>query len=211
MGQYYLAILLAEKELTKVEFIRAWLSPHSFDNGFKLMEHSYLNNNFVATLETLISPDGMFYKSRVVWAGDYADNEPDSEENLHGMTGRATLKEIGPGPLHRDWSGTGGNILNSFWLNPTFRDWTEANYRYVVNHTKKQYVDKEHVLEEAEDKQLCIHPLPLLTAEGNGRGNGDYRTESDLELVGTWARDVISVERQVPEPESYTELVCKFK
>ena len=54
---------------------------------------------------------------------------------------------------------------------------------------------------------LTIHPLPLLTAEGNGRGGGDYYG-SDMELVGTWARDVISVERQVPE--GYSELVCNF-
>ena len=54
---------------------------------------------------------------------------------------------------------------------------------------------------------LPTENIHLLTAEGNGRGGGDYNGP-DLELVGTWARDVISVEGLVPE--GYTELVCKF-
>jgi hypothetical protein len=43
---------------------------------------------------------------------------------------------------------------------------------------------------------MAYHPLPLLTAEGNGRGGGDYRGESPL--IGSWARDVISVETEAP-------------
>ncbi|KAH3691136.1 hypothetical protein Pelo_19957 [Pelomyxa schiedti] len=43
-----------------------------------------------------------------------------------------------------------------------------AAYRYIVNHSKRQYVDKSGCL------SLSIHPLPLLLAEGNGRGCGDF-------------------------------------
>ena len=176
MGQYYIAVILAERGLTNGEFIRAFLIlPYG---QLKLMEHSYLNNPSVATLEKLISRDGMFYKSRVVWAGDYADKEPDSGLTLHLMADD-----------------------NSKLIEPTTAE--TACYRYIVNHTKKQYVDKEHEFDESKN----IHPLPLLTAEGNGRGNGDYKG-SCQELVGTWARDVISVERLVPE--GYAELVCEF-
>jgi hypothetical protein len=49
-----------------------------------------------------------------------------------------------------------------------------------------------------------IHPLPLLTCEGNGRGGGDYRGESDL--VGRWSRDLISVEPVLAELEGYKEI-----
>ena len=195
---------------------------HNYGAFRKLMEHNYINNRFVTALENLISPDGMFHKSRVVWAGDYADNEPDSEQNLYIMADES--KELVPaGPprdFHCDFMANTKALLG--------RE-TECRYRYVVNHTKKLYVDKKHgdmdgavglTLPTAESgggdsdgdddmawTQIRIHPLPLLTAEGNGRGGGDY-CGSDMELVGTWARNVISVERQVPE--GYSELVCNF-
>ena len=217
MGQYYLAILLAEKELTKEEIIRGWLCSVSFGALGKLMEHSYINNSFVTALENLISPDGMFHKSRVVWAGDCADNEPDSEQNLMMMADADQSKKLLPAGPPRDF-------YCDFMVNTEalLGSKTECIYRYVVNHTKKQYVDKKHrdmdgavglTLPTAEsgggdlDGDDDIHPLPLLTAEGNGRGGGDYYG-SDMELVGTWARDVISVERRVPE--GYSELVCNF-
>ena len=71
MGQGYKAIILASEPHKGKEVIRTWVDPHAHDNGYKLMEHSYIGNNFVEALEYLISPLGMFYKSRLVWSGDY--------------------------------------------------------------------------------------------------------------------------------------------
>jgi len=139
------------------------------------MEHSYVGNNFVEAVESLIRPEGMFYRSRLVWAGDYADNEEGLDVNLYMLS---------------------SNKINDAKMSYP----TESNmstYRYIVNHTKKQYVIK---------KPYTIHPLPLLTSEGNGRGGGDYR--GDNVLVGTWARDIISVEQECPV--GYSELVCEF-
>jgi hypothetical protein len=81
MGQYYIAIILGEKG-TK-EFIRFAISSFAYACGSKLAEHSYIGNPFVEAVEYLISPNGIFYKSRLVWAGDYADKEPDSNETLY--------------------------------------------------------------------------------------------------------------------------------
>jgi hypothetical protein len=64
---------------------------------------------------------------------------------------------------------------------------------------KKQFVDKQ--------KCSSIHPLPLLTAEGNGNGGGDYYGENK-NMVGIWARDIISISDTVPE--GFTELKCVF-
>jgi hypothetical protein len=75
------------------------------------------------------------------------------------------------------------------------------NYRFVVNHTKRQFVDKNSVKEH--ENGYRIHPLPFLTVEGNGRGGGDYFGSS--ELIGSWARDVISVEQFAPD-ESYVKI-----
>lgn len=76
MGQYYLAIILGNQPDTdddEQEVIRYVFSP--FGCGSKLMEHSYLDNGFVFKVEQFIGKGGMFYKSRIVWAGDYADKE----------------------------------------------------------------------------------------------------------------------------------------
>ena len=84
MGQYYLTVILAEK--SDKEYIRTYLDPSMYGNGMKLLEHSYIGNNFMMIVENMIGPNGIFYKSRLVWAGDYADNEPDSDKNLHKMS-----------------------------------------------------------------------------------------------------------------------------
>lgn len=174
MGQYYLAIILGEKNLSKQEIIRIFMDPHNYQNGAKLTEHSYINNGFVNTFEYQLTPEGMFYKSRVVWAGDYADVEKDQDKNLYHLTQTYENK------------GYLGSVKDT------------KEYKYIINHTKKEYVNKEN---------SRMHPLPLLTAEGNGRGGGDYRGKNE-EFIGKWARDVISVEKE--KPEEYTELVYEF-
>jgi len=171
MGQYYKPMILGEKDIA--EFIRMWLDCFHYGNGSKLMEHSYIGNKFVSAFEYLLSPEGMFYMSRVVWAGDYADNEPGTDKNLCTLADEDETKLMTPK------------------ANDT------SSYRFIINHTKKLYVEKKG----------RVHPLPLLTAEGNGRGGGDYRGTDEM-LCGTWARDVISV--AVEKPNDYKELVCNF-
>jgi hypothetical protein len=174
MGQYYLAIILGE-EGQKPEIIRIYMTP--FNSGMKLTEHSYLKNNFVNTFESLLAPDGIFYKSRIVWAGDYADNEVGQEENLHQIAFNQPNKDF----------------------TTKYQALTLEKNQYIINHTKKQYVDKE--------KHDKYHPLPLLVAEGNGRGGGDYHGINQ-DIIGSWSRDVISVENKIPD--DYVEFVCKF-
>ena len=168
MGQYYYPIILdADGKII------VWMQAHMYGNGLKLMEHSFIGNNFVSTFEFGLSPEGPHHKSHVVWAGDYADDEPDGE-NLYNQCEEYRM------------------------IRPEEKDTTR--FRFVVNHTKKQFVDKTKV---ASRGGYTIHPLPLLTCEGNGRGGGDYRGDSPL--VGSWARDVISVE--VDAPEGFEEII----
>ena len=195
MGQYYKAIILGSKGIAKKELIRLWMSPYAYGNGSKLMEHSYIGNSYVETFEFLLSPEGRAYMSRVVWAGDYADEEPktDDQQEAQNLYSQANDDESDT---------TIGNLL----LQPPKRSTTK--YRYIVNHDKKQYVDKQKSKPVEDDHDLRIHPLPLLTAEGNGRGGGDFRG-TDEDKVGIWARDVISVE--VTPPADYTELEVNFR
>ena len=153
------------------------LHSHDYDSMLKLMEHSYIDNHFVNIAEYMLSPQGKWHKHSFVWAGDYADEE-ESGNNLY-----TDAKEIKVDNYLRKMANIG---------------------RYIVNHTKKEYVDKDIVPEDQEGWK--VHPLPLLTCEGNGRGGGDYRL--DNEHTGTWARDQISIEEKAPE--DYGQLIPHF-
>jgi len=169
MGQYYLPI-----NMDKKQFVHS----HSYDNGLKLMEHSWIGNDFVGIVEDLIAEGGAWHGDRIVWAGDYADEEKNNEENLYSIIGKDE-NEIRPEP-------------------------TKNKYRYVLNLDTKEYVDTKKIPlsdvytdEKGKEWPYIIHPLPLLTCEGNGRGGGDFRKEDSI--VGTWARNRVSVSKRKPK------------
>ncbi len=173
MGQYYKFIILAQDRKS----ILLVIYPHDYKNGLKLMEQSYINkysnNEMMNMIEVLLSPHyENFHKGHIVWAGDYAEEEEGRSENLYHISENYSK----------------------------FRGVCEKNnLRYIVNHTKKLYIDKT--------KFTDFHPLPLLTSEGNGTGGGDYYG-SNKHLCGTWARDSISVEYDMPE--NYDEFISEF-
>lgn len=192
MGQYYKVIILADN----MELIRIWICPSSYNSGSKLMEHSYLNNNLMNAMEYLISPNGMFYKSRIIWTGDYAKsvksediNEEGEDLNLYHLAEQQYGKYMTP-------------YLNEKFIQNMDR------YRYIINHTKKLYVDKQKC---KNNNDYIIHPLSLLVTDNcNGMGGGDYRGDNE-HLCGTWARDIISVEKTIDKLIDYKELECNFE
>lgn len=127
------------------------------------MEHSQLDNHFVQAIESLFTKKGPFYKSRLVWAGDYADPETDGENLQHASE---SVEVFGQPPLENT-----------------------HEQRYIVNHDTHEYIDKWTSKE--------LHPLPLLTAEGNGLGIGDYCGLSE-DKIGIWARNILSIEKDIP-------------
>lgn len=130
------------------------------------MEHSWMENPFVKSFESLIHNN----PQRVVWAGDYADECKGLKTNVYDRC--SDKLEVKP---ERELS-----VLDS---------------RFVINHSKKLFVDKTKV---PNNDGWRIHPLPILTCDGNLRGGGDYRSNHGAEFVGTWARDLISVSSEVP-------------
>ena len=84
--------------------------------------------------------------------------------------------------------------------------------RYLVNHTQRCYIQigEYIVANKYQEKGLYrrgkydafytydmgVHPLPLLTACGNGRGGGDYPDYD--EQIGAWAFDRIEVTDKCP-------------
>ena len=77
MGQYFKPIILKEKENSEqAEQVMAWMYSHKYNSGLKLMEHSWMKNDFVGFIESLLTNGMPFHKTPIVWAGDYADEEP---------------------------------------------------------------------------------------------------------------------------------------
>jgi hypothetical protein len=159
--------------------IKAYAYSHDYGNGLKLMEHSYLGNRFMLRIERELEGN----PQRLVWAGDYADTEG-SDKNLHCMADDSGKK-----------------------LPPM--DVSDNECRYIVNHDRREFIDKESIegVEWGGDIWK-VHPLSLLTAEGNGRGGGDYNG-SGSGSCGKWARDRISLE--VEPPKDFEEVVFDFK
>ena len=173
MGQYYKPINLENGQ---------WLYSHDYDSGLKLMEHSWIGNEFVGAVMKLMLPGGRCYKKPIAWCGDYFNEE--GEEDYYDRA--ADDKKITPKEsLSKE----------------------EQLKAILVNHTTKEYV----VYSKMPDADgWRINPLPLLTALGNGRGGGDYYDDlPDSDKVGRWAKHILSIEFEIPD--GYTELKVVFK
>jgi hypothetical protein len=180
MGQYYNPCILNKKNKTTVE---AFMCSHNYGNGLKLMEHSYIGNNFVGAFESLIQEK----PQRVVWGGDYAEHCSNRKTNIYDRCKeRLEVKPIVPN-----------------------QETYHNEFVFIVNHSKKEFVDKREVPEIEGWEGTKIHPLPLLTCEGNGLGGGDFHGKDPKNLVGSWARDIISVEKE--QPTEYKKIKFDLK
>lgn len=143
-------------------------------SGLKLMEHSWLENDYVnGVLESIWDNP-----CNVAWVGDYADCEVDFENsysevvyaNVWGDHRKDELPFDEVPTIHREG--------------------------YILNLDKGVYIDLRRYASVAgfrpkwSDQKWTIHPLPLLTCIGNGRGGGDYHGTC-MDMVGSWAMDRI--------------------
>lgn len=166
MGQYY-NIVIQEKGQKKVH-----VYDRMIDGEYtmaKLMEHSwYLNPMVNAIAEKLYNTP-----SRIAWVGDYAKDKGD---NL-------TLYK-------HAWERTNNDFEH---LNTTP---FVLGGKMLINHDKKLILDcwkyLTDVLHLAKNDDWVPHPLPLLTALGNGRGGGDYHGINE-DKVGCWAWDMLEI------------------
>jgi hypothetical protein len=181
MGQYYKPCCLDKRKRT----VKGWVYSHDYKNGLKLMEHSWISNNFMNIIEELLSPGGAWYKRPLVWAGDYSEPKKGRKNNCFNLAFEG--RKLKPADIE-------------------FSKDIPTDKRYILNHTKKRFVDKTKVpvTDTFEGTEFRIHPLSLLTCEGNGQGGGDFFGKDEKSLVGSWARHIISVEGEVPK--GYKEL-----
>lgn len=179
MGQYYSPVIADQNNILKTA------SVFDFDNGAKLMEHSYIGNNFVsAILHELVITAKDPSPKRLWWMGDYAelsDVNPAYRNILESITNDDT-------ELSRHMISSLPNISP----NKNNQKW-EFNKCYAVNHDKNEYI----VLPDDTPDDYVICAVSLLTAVGNGRGGGDYYG-TNTDAVGTWAGDRISIWYDLP-------------
>lgn len=174
-------------------------------NGVKLMEHSWWENDFLVNFCARLYEKSREnnHETHILWLGDYADlNCLSSLEGLSvcyaGVARRSWLKQALQDPNRKE-----DDIDNA---NPDF----SLTNKYLVNTTKQEFINcTTYYSYNCDIDGWCIHPLPLLTAVGNGEGGGDY-FGVNTELVGRWAGDALYIDDEEPA-ESFTEIFPIFR
>ena len=211
MGQYYMPLVVKNNKIST-------FYSHDYNNGLKLMEHSYVGNRFVNAVLTAIRGN----RARIAWIGDYSDN-PYKD---------AYSEKLSHDKFMRYYNDTWGRYKDKYKITPEAEDVMNMESKgFLINHSQKIYIDmaeyisanKWHEEYDAYNRQtgnvehrsydMCVNPLPLLTACGNDRGGGDYHSSRpDYDKVGTWAFDVIEYAENAEQlPEGYEEVTYRFK
>ena len=206
MGQYYTPVILREKN---GRFRSQGFYAHMYHNGLKLTEHSYCGNGFT---ETVV---GELYNKpgRLAWIGDYIEKGdlPELNEGAAGFE-QAFLRHYQKLHCDIDWAKDRDDIGRFINCNYDFpKEINARKGRFVLNHDKKVYIDMEEYEKNGlpcrEGEDWCFHPLPLLTAIGNGRGGGDFSGIGEGD-VGSWAGDLI--ETQDARPNGYKDITSEI-
>lgn len=214
MGQYYKPVFTNDEGK-----IIAFAHPHHVDNGLKLMEHSYVGNHLCNSVVNYLKkhPKGL----RLTWAGDYADaTEKVKLDKDSDFAKEVWRKAVADGQTELGYEAfyalddeelfvddpQAKNLYDIASENEdkeiTYETEDPTNARYIINETKKEFVDMWDIISL---DAWQIHPLPLLTADGNGRGGGDYHG-TDLAYVGQWAGDVIRIADNNSDVSTYTRI-----
>lgn len=198
MGQYYNPSILKKNWKTAKNAVKVSLKCYDFDNGAKLMEHSYVGNDFVMAMCYLLSLDE-YFGLPFVWSGDYADNVI-TKVGEHNIYDEASDFMYG-NDTHSEKSSDYAELLTKI---PPYEELKRMGFDggYIVNLTKKVYVE---VPKKPSPNEYAVHPLPLLTADGNSLGGGDYRAVCDNydysndERIGSWKFDRIGFVGEITE------------
>jgi hypothetical protein len=156
MGQYFKPVNLDKQEC---------LSSYDYLGGAKLMEHAWLLNSMVNAVVAALTPGGKWHGDRLVWAGDYMDEHIFLADLKGRRTGHDNLFDC-----TRERDHCPPCILK---IRPQIPDGPTSIA--ILNHDRQEFIALTQLPEEdPNDPGWHIHPLPLLTCSGNGRGGGDF-------------------------------------
>jgi len=171
MGAYYMACVGKTRYCT-----------HELGNGLKLMEHSYLNNNYCEAIEWKL----LNKKKSLVWLCDYHEKDMMTELTWNN-TKEGSIKEAPD----------------------TYTE--HSPVKYIINHSIQMYFEKQELSKLLENEEWMIHPLPILTNSDDGAmGGGDYHEDDSRR--GTWCGHTIEVRTSdVPSSYKNITKDCIFK
>lgn len=181
MGQYFLAYV-RKKGAKRGKAFKS-------TGGWKLMEHSFIGNDFMQGVCKLI------YKtpSYVVWCGDYFDCTEDQEK-----------AEMSSNDVFVDFSRLWNKSVRG--LSEEF----DITNKFLVNHDMKVYINMRDYIDMLKcgkmiDDGWVVHPLSLLTANSNGKGGGDYWEDClNYDQVGSWNNCLLEITDEIPK--DYTDV-----
>ena len=190
MGQYWRPVIQAKEQETAVG-INNYL-----DGDYvmaKLTEQAWFDNNFVNAVVQNIFRN----PSKIAWIGDYSDN----------MEGEEKFKDV---PVSK--------IFNAAWGEniPTIDTLKSSNFTlnllFLINHDTKEFINCNKYKAVNRGRWGVMHPVPLLTAIGNGLGSGDFAchvsNKQQVDNVGIWAWDTLELSDVAPT--GYKEVMYYF-
>lgn len=201
MGQYYMPVIIDGAK-------PAYLYSHDYGNGLKLMEHSWIRNNFVNAVMAHMTD----HPVRLAWLGDYSDSCYEDIRNHDYIESEEQFDELYNSVWRNDSEENGGAVKADDWAFEM-----DPEKVYLLNMDKKEYVSIPNYIQRVDmesrdsNDNWYVNPLPLLTSVGNGQGGGDYWSDIGADQIGRWAFDRISVTDD-PEsiPEGFKENVTIF-
>jgi len=208
MGQYYRALVIDAAYDYKV------LEPWAFPSETKLMEHAWIGNQFVNAVYSLIHNN----PCEVAWIGDDSDKpyDPDADAYAKAMPRRNFCETYDIVWGNQLWESQRVDLTQP-------GEFSEAQFSlvdhetsdmYLINHSRKCYLElgayiQCSTVKDGSPEGRCLNPLPLLTACGNGRGEGDFREGNvGYEDVGIWAFDELEYSDKLPK--GYTKKHFRF-
>jgi len=204
MGQYYFGVI---REKNSREVIAA-------QYACKLHESSRGDLLYMAYA---ISRNGIGYKQRVCWAGDYSDIKDADGNNLykririHEDQLTKWVPEVEAlSPYDRQFTTDTSRqrAIEKFreFRHKWFQDHIAKNeqgdirdeLRFICNHDRKEYFDINDIVPE---KYGFDNPLAVLTSDPTCRisGGGDYRYQDNYRMYAAWYDCILSSEQYVPE------------
>ena len=156
---------------------------HTSSIGLKLMEHSYVGNPMCRAAEYLLANE--YAGCPIVWAGDYGDDvfintKAGAEDETDCINAYCLSSEE-----------LEDKTINELPKRKVY----DRYHKYLINHDTYEYV----VIPKRSKEDSRVHPLPLLTCNGCGRGGGDYNPPREYEkYIGMWCGHHLSVANELP-------------
>lgn len=204
MGQYYSPQIFKSNKPMSEETLLASFYCHEYGQGLKLTEHSFFTNPVV---EAVIACVCSFGKARVAWVGDYSDDITRKKETYSLYHHNHERLNIHPYQAPKMPKGL------VWMINQTKKECVNLETYPKYFKATRYSLGENNCLVEKKEISNMLHPLPLLTCMGNGRGGGDYYDKywgtETADYVGRWAGDIITFSDKEPN-DNYTEIEPRF-